>query len=177
MRAILEAMRASTLAASSLLVICCSCLAGGEQAAPAPAPATPTATPEAPLAITTLARGTDSEWHEAAEVAVREEKAWKDLWEKANAALVPMPAPPKVDFAKEMVIAVFAGEKPTTGHSIEVSRIERSGDGLLVTVREKAPPEGAMVGQALTYPFHIVRVPAAAGEVEFRREARSEAER
>jgi hypothetical protein len=69
-----------------------------------------------------------------------------------------------------MVIAVFAGEKPALGHTIEVARIEATGDGYAVTIRERAPHPDAMVGQAVSRPGHVVRAPRVEGEVSFRRE-------
>jgi hypothetical protein len=148
-------------------------LASCAQAGDRPAAPTPTAAPAAagPLAITTIAKGSDTEYGTKPEdVVVRDAAAWKTLWEKANAALVPQPALPAVDFAKECVIAVFAGEKKSTGHAVEVAKVEATAAGLVVTVRETAPKAGSMTGAALTYPFHIVRVPSTAAKVEFRRE-------
>jgi len=59
-----------------------------------------------------------------------------------------------------MIVAVFLGEKPTGGYKVEITAIEEDrGKGRLrVVVRERKPPAGAMVIQALTQPYHIVRV-------------------
>ena len=82
-----------------------------------------------------------------------------------------IPAPlPAVDFDKEMVAAVFLGEKPTGGYGVEISSAEVADRSLTVFVRETSPKPGAMVTQAINQPFHIVRIEAAGVEtVSFRR--------
>jgi hypothetical protein len=75
-----------------------------------------------------------------------------------------------MDFSNEIVVAVFLGEKPTGGHAIEITRMERSDDRLLVSFIERRPQPGGVVTQAFTQPFHIVKVAAqGSGTVSFRR--------
>jgi PrcB C-terminal len=63
-----------------------------------------------------------------------------------------------VDFDREMVVGIFLGEKSTGGYEIEIVRAEQGDSSLYFYYREKSPPPGAMVTQALTQPFHLVRV-------------------
>jgi PrcB C-terminal len=63
-----------------------------------------------------------------------------------------------VDFDREMVVGIFLGEKSTGGYEVEIVRAEQRDSSLYFYYREKAPPPGAMVTQALTQPFHLVRV-------------------
>jgi hypothetical protein len=67
---------------------------------------------------------------------------------------------PRVDFEAEIVVAVFLGERRTGGHAIEVSKVEEHPETaqLKVYYREIAPPRNAIVTQALTQPFHIVKL-------------------
>jgi hypothetical protein len=69
-----------------------------------------------------------------------------------------------------MVVAVFLGEKPTGGYAIEITRAAKTDRGIEVGYTEQTPAPGAMTIQALTQPFHIVRIPKSDGdEVTFRR--------
>jgi hypothetical protein len=71
--------------------------------------------------------------------------------------------PPAVDFRSATVVAIFGGLKPTGGYSVRVDRVtdeSRAGEASRATIhyRVVAPPPDALVTQALTYPFIIVRV-------------------
>lgn len=72
-----------------------------------------------------------------------------------------------VDFARDMVIAVALGTRPTGGHSVTVESARREGRRLLVTVREVSPGAGCVVSQALTSPVVAVRIPRSSEPVEF----------
>lgn len=65
-----------------------------------------------------------------------------------------------IDFDQEMIVAVFAGEKPTGGYRIDIPAIEedRARQQFTVRYRETRPPAGAMATQALTQPYHLVRL-------------------
>src|SRR5438128_2485214 len=71
-----------------------------------------------------------------AEKVIRTQAEWAALWKKLHATQIPPPAAPKVDFAKEMVLAVFMGERPTGGHAITIDRVELGAKEIRVTVRE-----------------------------------------
>ena len=68
-------------------------------------------------------------------------------------------APSKdVDFAKQTVIAVYAGEKSTAGYTVRVTGVEKSGSGCVVQHEVVPPPKNAMLAQVITYPYVVVRV-------------------
>ncbi len=58
------------------------------------------------------------------------------------------------DFKKSAIVAAFAGTKPTGGYSVEIE----AKDGT-AKVSEVAPPEDAMVTEALTTPYSVAVVP------------------
>jgi hypothetical protein len=105
----------------------------------------------------TLDQGTGSGIAESACRVVRDKAAWEKLWEK-HAGVPAERKRPDVDFAKETVLAVFFGQKRTGGYAIEVVKIERKDDAVLVTVRRTEPDPGSMVTMALTTPHHLVAV-------------------
>ena len=156
-------MRNALLAPLALLVWVtgASCAFGADD----PKPAAP-----APVTVTTIVGGIEPLGPTKPEEKVfRDTASWKAFWEKARGYLPPELR--KIDFEKEVVIAVLAGEKRTGGWKIEVAKVERTPEGgLLVTVREKGPAPGAITTQALTYPYHIVCVPRPSGEIRFKRE-------
>lgn len=79
------------------------------------------------------------------------------LWELAHGtdgAKLPM-----VDVSKEYVVGVFAGQKPTGGHSVSVASIVDNENVRTVFVTLTKPGEGCMVTEALTNPYQIIAVP------------------
>lgn len=121
------------------------------------------------MSFTTLARGASSQIEEPRTAVVRTAAEWSKLWTEHGA----MEKPPEVDFPRSMVIAVFAGTRPTAGHSVEITRIEKDGAaGLVVTYREGAPGPGEMAAQVLTSPFHVVRTERHEGPIRFTRTPR-----
>ncbi len=92
-------------------------------------------------------------------VLIKSEKEWGDLWRLHKGAFLPEQPIPRVDFRQEMVVAVFSGEKKSGGYGIEITKIEEKQEEgeLIVLFLETQPPPKAMVTQALTQPYHIVK--------------------
>ena len=108
----------------------------------------------------TVDRGFNSGIRERKLLVIKTEKEWKDLWQAHTAITTPPKSLPAVDFEKEMIVAVFSGEKPSGGHGIEILKIEEDSakPEVRVTFREMKPPAGGMVTAALTQPYHIVKL-------------------
>ena len=138
---------------------------GAKKARPCPGPGET-------LAIHTVVRGVIGDLKERQETVVRSEAAWKALWKRLALPLKPAPAVPKVDFTKDMIVAVAAG----AGNGvleIEIDRVERRKGCVVVSVKERKAPSGGAVAQfAAFHPFHIARVAAAKTPVSFVHEAR-----
>ena len=117
------------------------------------------------MSFTTLARGFASQIEEPRTAVVRTAAEWSKIWTEHGA----MEKPPEVDFARSTVIAIFSGTRPTAGHSVEITGIEKEAAGLVVTYVERAPGPDQMVAQMLTSPFHIVRMESHEGPVRFTR--------
>lgn len=81
-----------------------------------------------------------------------------ELWKLIDATATP----PAVNFATDAVVAVFAGEKPTTGHAVTVSKIEDADAARTVFITLTEPDADCIVGQAQTAPYEIVTVPVTA---------------
>jgi hypothetical protein len=115
--------------------------------------------------VTTVAQGAYSGVSEASDVVVRSQVEWDALW-KAHAGLKPIPA---VDFSQEFIAVVFLGTRPSGGFGAEILGTRREAAVLVIEYRERAPAASDIVTQALTSPFHIVKVPRFDGPIRFRK--------
>lgn len=79
------------------------------------------------------------------------------LWKMVDATSTP----PTIDFNKDAVIAVFAGQQPTAGYAISVLKVVDS-SARLVSITLAKPDGTCITGQALTTPYEIVAVPTTA---------------
>lgn len=55
-------------------------------------------------------------------------------------------------------LAVFWGEKTTGGYAVEVESAKLEGRTVTVGLRLREPPEGAIVTQAITYPYTVAAI-------------------
>ena len=116
-----------------------------------------------PPSFTTVAKGDVSGQQTAKQVTVRTAAEWKALW-KEHAPTEKMPS---VDFAKNMVVGIFLGTKPSAGNEVEIVGVRTQEKDLIVEYAQKQPGRGTMAAQILTEPFHLVAVPKHAGTVQF----------
>jgi hypothetical protein len=79
-----------------------------------------------------------------------------DQWRATLARLVDGASVP----AARVAVAAFQGEQMSGGYSIEIERIERSGDQLVVHAKFGEPAPGSMNTMALTSPVHVVSIAA-----------------
>ena len=114
-----------------------------------------------------LDHGVRSGIRDARRLVIRDVETWQALWAEHVAGRVPAPPLPPVDFAREMVLAFFLGEKPTSGYTATITEVLQLQDKLRVKVAVETPPPGSFLLQVLTQPFHIVRLPRYDLPVEF----------
>ena len=114
-------------------------------------------------AFTTVAKGDASGQQEARQVTIRTAAEWTALW-KDHSPAEKMPA---VDFAKNMVVGIFLGSKPSTGHEVEIVGVRTEGKDVIVEYVQKQPGRGTMAAQILTEPYHLVSIPRHTGPVRF----------
>jgi hypothetical protein len=113
--------------------------------------------------VRTVDKGEQSNIDEAKQVVVRTEAEWTKLWQQHS----PDRKRPTVDFAKDMVVGVFMGSRPTAGYNLSIVSTFAKDGKVLVQYRESQPKPGAMAAQILTFPYHLVAVPKTAGDVAF----------
>ena len=82
---------------------------------------------------------------------------WKKLWSKHVRKQTPKPPLPEVDFKKNEIIAIFAGNKPTGGYTVQIKKIEdTSWEGMparLVYFKLTEPLPDQMRIMTATQPF------------------------
>lgn len=115
------------------------------------------------VSFSVLAEGMNATVTERKNYAVYSEADFARLWGMAYGETAP--AVPEVDFDTHYVIGVFAGQKPSGGHGIKVSRVTDDGDTRTVAVTLTAPGAGCMTSQALTAPFELILVPVSSAEL------------
>src|SRR5881296_1405953 len=118
----------------------------------ATAPSSAQSVPSIPFA--TIAAGAESRIRQPGQFVIRSWAAWQSLWRRHSGTN----SAPRVDFARDIVIAVFAGEftEPAT---VAIARIIREPDRLVVlySVSPTRPPlDGPNL--LLIAPFHMVRM-------------------
>jgi hypothetical protein len=94
---------------------------------------------------------------ERSERVVRTQAEWERLWAQMRAGAVPVPAAPKIDWQKEMVLALFMGERPTGGYGVAIRSVTYGEKEVVVQYEETSPPPDAITIQVLTQP-HAVAV-------------------
>jgi hypothetical protein len=75
-----------------------------------------------------------------------------------------------VDFTKNSVVILNAGEKPTAGYSIHVSRLEEKADQLVIHYKLESPEPGAVTAQVLTHPWSLQVIPKPSKPVAFQKD-------
>ena len=116
-----------------------------------------------PATPKTIEKGDQSNVDNAKQVVVRTQAEWNKLWTEHGGDR----QKPAVDFAKEMVLAVFLGSRPSAGYNISiVSTVQKDGK-MIVQYQESMPAKGMMTAQVLTSPYHLVAIPKVAGQVAF----------
>lgn len=105
--------------------------------------------------FTTLASGTRSTVTDRVNYVITSSTQLSQLWKLVDAP----GTPPKVDFSKNAVIAVFAGRQPTAGYVITVSKITDS-SARLVSVTIQKPDSTCKPKATATMPYELVTIPA-----------------
>jgi hypothetical protein len=72
-----------------------------------------------------------------------------------------------IDWSKQMLVVVAAGERRTSGYRVEVVSLRAKDETLIVNWKLHSPPPGTIVTQAISYPSQMVLVERFRGAVHF----------
>ena len=92
---------------------------------------------------------------ESRRLIIRDANAWAAFWSELG-----MGDRPAVDFTRDVVVAVAAGQRPTGGYEIAVDRVRQVNGELTIEVVETAPGPNCMTTTSLTQPVDVIVVPA-----------------
>lgn len=138
-------------------------------AAPEPEPSTAPETPseQAPpppgyapygsdgtLEIRRLGQWTRTGIAESRRLVIRDANAWAEFWSELGVG-----ERPEVDFSRDLVVAVAAGQRPTGGHEIAVAQVAQNSGALTISVVETTPGPNCMTTSSLTQPVDVVVIP------------------
>lgn len=113
----------------------------------------------------TIVRDNMSNVEDARQAVARTPAEWAALW-RLHAG---DQAPPKIDFTRRTVVAVFLGSRPSAGYAVEVNGTRPAGKTLIVKWSEQTPRPGNISAQVITSPSHLVSIPKFEGEITFRK--------
>nr|WP_316642689.1 hypothetical protein [uncultured Roseateles sp.] len=105
----------------------------------------------------------------AQNTVVRDATAWAALWaqhKKATGSTTPV-TPPAVDFAKDMVVAVFLGNSPGGCDGVNITSANQGTAKLSVEYQATTAPVSTVCPAVISTPAHIVTVPRSTTPVEF----------
>ncbi|HUY62307.1 MAG TPA: protease complex subunit PrcB family protein [Candidatus Paceibacterota bacterium] len=147
------------LAIIAIIGACLIFIYGRQTLGPTPTSAPPAATSGGAAAVAVpfeeLVAGTHSSVSARVDYLITSASELNQLWTMLGTT----DKMPSVDFTNDEIIAVFAGQKPTSGYSIAVSKIEDDGAARTVIVDLTQPGSGCATATALTDPYQIVQVP------------------
>jgi hypothetical protein len=68
---------------------------------------------------------------------VRDAATWSALWAEHSANRSPAPGLPKIDFDKQMLLVLFAGQQTSSCRSLGVQRVSASGKSIVVEYEDR----------------------------------------
>jgi hypothetical protein len=140
------------------------------------APEKPAAAEPQELSCLEFRRGQHSGIRKQQVRLVRTKAEWLTLWREHSSLQLPGPELPQIDFESQMLIAVFLGERPTSGFGVQVQRVramaavQGKAPQLEVTAHETRPDPDTPQAQVITSPFHMLLAPRTEGVAQLQME-------
>jgi hypothetical protein len=91
-------------------------------------------------------------------LTIRDDETWETLWTEMESIHSHPADLPKINFTREMIIAVFQGERGSSGYWTNITRIIMTNAYYVVYVDEIHPGETCILLAVMTYPYHIVKI-------------------
>lgn len=141
----------------SWLLTACFLVISTAQAASPPPP------PQENLMIipfTIIDNGSQSGMHPEVQTltVIQDDAAWKAFWAKHN-TISPPPTAPKVDFSKDMLIAIVDTDQPNSGYYLSLDKMEKHGEELWVYTTRAQPAPACMNLGMVAQPFVFATLP------------------
>lgn len=121
----------------------------------------------AKVAFQTLDARSYSSISTAQNLLIKDEASWAKLWTEHVSNMMPAPPMPSVDFSKNMVLALFMGQKPNGCYGMNVVNVWRADGKLSVAIHRSVPVEASICTMALTSPAELIQLARTDEPVEF----------
>ncbi len=121
---------------------------------------------EGPIGFDKLANEQMSGVHTPENVVLRDNDSFQKFWNTVYQPRSPVPALPKIDFSRKMVIAVASGYGNLCNF-VAIDKVSVSGDALLVNYHVVQPAEGIACAMIATSPVAMVVVDRIDAKVNF----------
>lgn len=95
----------------------------------------------------------------ASTVVVRNPTEWTRLWLDHDSRILPSRPLPFVNFANDIVVAIFLGQRPDRCHEVRVERVLLFDDNRIIVRFREVRSSDAGCAPGLSYPAVIVRIP------------------
>lgn len=102
-------------------------------------------------------------------IVITDKKSLTQVYNLINKGKFPEIKTPEINFDKEMVVALFLGEKNSGGYAISVEKIFNTSNKTYVVYKETSPKPGEMVTTVMTQPFTIAKIPKTSKEIVFKK--------
>jgi hypothetical protein len=119
------------------------------------------------LAWQSVVKENDSGVSARQNLVIKDATAWARLWAEHTGDQTPAPALPQVDFSRQMLVAVFAGEFPNACQRIGVRSVSAGTGKLKVEIDHRDISDIARCLPVVAHPVHIVAVDRVDAEVDF----------
>ena len=114
--------------------------------------------PSTEVSFETIDPGGGYNYEDRDNFAIRDVVTWENLWLDLYSGHIPIPEVPTVNFTSELLIAVFQGERSSSGYLTNITRITRTIAYYKVYVDEIHPGEDCVLLAVMTYPYHIIKI-------------------
>jgi hypothetical protein len=107
------------------------------------------------LELRRIGQWTNTGISESRRLVIRDANTWARFWSELGVG-----ERPAIDFSRNLVVAVAAGQRSSGGYEIAVRRVSQANGDLTIEVEETTPGPNCMTTSALTQPVDVVALPA-----------------
>ena len=113
-----------------------------------------------------LIKGSNGGYYSPKNMIIRNHSDLKIIYTQINKIRKPGFPIPEIDFEKEIVIALFLGQRSSGGYTISISKIVETKDEIQVYTQNTEPDGPATT--VMTQPFYFCKIPATEKTIVFK---------
>jgi hypothetical protein len=118
------------------------------------------------ISFTELLSGNHSNIRTEKSLVIKEPSSFQEILNSINKTREPNIKIPEINFKKEMLLALFMGERNTGGHSIRIDSISSNEKEVFVYVKELTPQ--GMATMVITHPFYLAKIKKTDKQIVFK---------